>query len=104
MSNSLSRIFWSESNIPDVRGRHFVVTGGNSGLGLESVRALATRGATVTLACRDLSKGKAARELIKENFGAVEIDVRELDLASLTSIRDFASHLATSPIDVLIND
>ena len=104
MSNSLSRIFWSESNIPDVRGRHFVVTGGNSGLGLESVRALATRGATVTLACRDLSKGKAARELIKENFGAVEIDVRELDLASLTSIRDFASHLATSPIDVLINN
>ena len=100
----MSRIYWTESDIPDIRGRHFVVTGGNSGLGLETVRALATRGATVTLACRDISKGKAAREFIAQNHGAVEIDVRELDLASLANIRDFSAHLSTSPIDVLINN
>jgi NAD(P)-dependent dehydrogenase (short-subunit alcohol dehydrogenase family) len=100
----MSRIYWTERDIPDIKGRHFVVTGGNSGLGLESVRALASHGATVTLACRDIAKGKAARDLIVKNFGSVEIDVRELDLASLTSIRDFASHLSTSPIDVLINN
>ena len=104
MSNSLTRIYWTESNIPDIRGRHFVVTGGNSGLVFETVRALATRGAKVTLACRDLNKGNDARELIKRNFGAVEIDVKELDLASLASIKDFASNLSTSSIDVLINN
>ena len=104
MSNSLKRIFWSESDIPNVQGKHFVITGGNSGLGFESVRALATRGAIVTLACRNLDKGNAARDLIASNFGPVDIDVRELNLASLTSIKDFASHISTSPIDVLINN
>lgn len=104
MSNSLKRVFWTESDVPDIRGRHFVVTGGNSGLGLENVKALSTRGATVTLACRNLEKGQAARDAIAKEFGDVEIDVRELDLTSLASIRDFAAHLSTSPIDVLINN
>ena len=104
MSNSLKRVFWTEADIPDIRGRHFVVTGGNSGLGFENVRALATKGATVTLACRNLEKGKDARDAITKEFGKVEIDVRELDLSSLTSIRDFAAHLSSSPIDVLINN
>ncbi|MEY3696422.1 MAG: hypothetical protein RJA41_72, partial [Actinomycetota bacterium] len=102
--NSMSRIYWTESDIPDLTGRHFVVTGGNSGLGLESVRALATHGAQVTLACRDISKGKSARDLITKNFGDVEIDVRELDLASLASIRNFAADLSKETIDVLINN
>ena len=104
MSNSIKRVFWTEADIPDIKGRHFVVTGGNSGLGFETVRALSTRGATVTLACRNIEKGNSARDAIVKQFGPVEIDVRELDLASLTSIRDFAAHLATSPIDVLINN
>ncbi len=103
-SNSLRRIYWSEENIPDIQGKHFVVTGGNSGLGFETVRALSIKGATVTLACRNLEKGKVARDAISSVHGPVEIDVRELDLASLSSIRDFASHLSTSPIDVLINN
>lgn len=102
--NSMSRIYWTESDIPDLTGRHFVVTGGNSGLGLESVRALATHGAKVTLACRDISKGNSARDLIAKNFGDVEIDVRELDLASLASIRNFAADLSKETIDVLINN
>jgi NAD(P)-dependent dehydrogenase (short-subunit alcohol dehydrogenase family) len=103
-SNAMSRIYWSESNIPDIQGKHFVVTGGNSGLGLETVRALATRGAIVTLACRDLAKGNAARDSIAKNFGSVQIDVQELDLASLSSIKNFAANLSSKPIDVLINN
>lgn len=104
MSNSLSRIYWTESNIPDIRGRHFVVTGGNSGLGFETVRALSTKGAKVTLACRDIVKGNVARDTIQKDLGAVDIDVQELNLASLASINIFASKFSTKPIDVLINN
>ncbi|MEY3278526.1 MAG: hypothetical protein RLZZ426_1012 [Actinomycetota bacterium] len=104
MTSQTQLIRWTADAIPDIRGKHFVVTGGNSGLGLVTVKELARRGATVTLACRNLTKGKTARDEIAAEVGPVEIDVRELDLASLVSIRDFAAHLSTSPIDVLINN
>jgi NAD(P)-dependent dehydrogenase (short-subunit alcohol dehydrogenase family) len=89
---------WGLADLPDQRGRTAIVTGGNSGLGAETVRALANAGARVLLACRDRAKGERVAAAI---HGAVE--VRELDLASLDSVRAFAAAV-DEPIDVLVNN
>jgi NAD(P)-dependent dehydrogenase (short-subunit alcohol dehydrogenase family) len=92
---------WSEQNIPDQRGRVAVVTGANTGLGFETARALAERGASVVLAVRDVEKGKQAADRIRG-----DVTVHELDLSSLDSVRAAAATLrATHPrIDLLINN
>lgn len=78
-------------------GRRFVVTGASGGLGLETARVLAERGAEVVLAVRNLEKGRAAAARLS---GAV--DVRRLDVADLSSVREFAADLG--PVDVLVNN
>jgi NAD(P)-dependent dehydrogenase (short-subunit alcohol dehydrogenase family) len=92
---------WTERDIPDQTGRVAVVTGANTGLGYETARVLAERGATVVLAVRDVEKGQRAAARITG-----DVTVRELDLASLESIRAAAADLhATHPrIDLLINN
>jgi NAD(P)-dependent dehydrogenase (short-subunit alcohol dehydrogenase family) len=92
---------WTEQNIPAQQDRVAVVTGANTGLGFETARALAERGASVVLAVRDVEKGKQAANRI-----AGDVTVQELDLTSLDSIRAAASALrATHPrIDLLINN
>jgi NAD(P)-dependent dehydrogenase (short-subunit alcohol dehydrogenase family) len=89
---------WTTADIPSQSGRTVIVTGANSGLGLATVRALANAGAKVILACRDTGKGEAAAAQLS---GAVE--VRELDLADLTSVRAFAKRI-DGPIEILINN
>jgi NAD(P)-dependent dehydrogenase (short-subunit alcohol dehydrogenase family) len=86
------------SNIPDQTGRTAVVTGSNSGIGRAAAAALAAKGARVVLAVRNLDKGHAAAEAMS---GSTE--VRELDLASLDSIRAFAAAW-DGEIDLLINN
>lgn len=87
-----------EHGFPRLDGQTFVVTGANSGLGRVSAGALAAHGAHVVLAVRNREKGEAAAKAMR---GSVE--VRELDLADLASVRTFASGL-DGPIDVLINN
>ena len=65
---------WSVANVPEQSGRTIVVTGANSGLGEATARALATRGATVVLACRDVEKGEAARADIARTTGRTRRD------------------------------
>jgi NAD(P)-dependent dehydrogenase (short-subunit alcohol dehydrogenase family) len=89
---------WTIKDLPDQAGRTFVITGANSGIGLATAQALATRGARVVLAVRDTDKGRRAAETI-----AGETDVRRLDLADLASVRAFAQDFDTD-IDVLINN
>jgi NAD(P)-dependent dehydrogenase (short-subunit alcohol dehydrogenase family) len=86
------------SNIPDQTGRTAVVTGSNSGIGRAAAAALAAKGAHVVLAVRNLDKGRAAADSMS---GSTE--VRELDLASLESIRAFAAGW-DGEIDLLINN
>jgi NAD(P)-dependent dehydrogenase (short-subunit alcohol dehydrogenase family) len=81
---------WTAKDIPDQTGRVVIVTGGNGGLGYESVRALADKHAHVILACRDTTKGNAARDQVCQQTPDASIEVTQLDLASLTSIRQFA--------------
>ncbi len=98
---------WTSDQIPDQRGRIAVVTGGNSGLGLETTRELARKGAHVVLACRDVDKGAAAAtEIRATGVPGADIDVATLDLASLASVRAFAEWVRGEHerIDLLVNN
>ena len=97
---------WSANQIPDQSGRLAVVTGANSGLGLETARALAAAGATVVITARDRAKGEAARERITAETPDATVEARVLDLAALESVRGFAAGIAADHprIDMLINN
>src|SRR5687768_16804648 len=92
---------WTEQQIPDQHGRVAIVTGANTGLGFETARMLAERGATVVLAVRDVEKGRQAADRI-----AGDVAVQAIDLTSLDSIRSAAADLRTTylRIDLLINN
>lgn len=92
---------WTTADIPDQTGRTAVITGANTGLGFETAKALAARGAHVVIAVRNTDKGVQAADRIS---GAVS--VQQLDLTSLDSIRAAAEQLkADHPkIDLLINN
>ena len=81
-----------------MNGRSVIVTGANSGIGRAAASALARAGARVVLAVRDLEKGRAAAAAMP---GATE--VRQLDLASLASVRTFAGAWE-GELDILINN
>jgi NAD(P)-dependent dehydrogenase (short-subunit alcohol dehydrogenase family) len=97
---------WTAAQIPDQAGRLAVVTGANSGLGLVTARELARKGALAVLACRNLAKGEEARRAIEVRAPAATVEVRELDLASLGSVRAFAEALRADHegIDLLVNN
>lgn len=92
---------WNQTSIPDQHGRVAIVTGGNTGLGFETARLLAERGAHVVIAVRNLQKGRAAAARI-----GGDVAVQELDLSSLASVRSAAAALrAAHPrIDLLIHN
>lgn len=90
----------------DLGGRRIVITGASSGLGEESTRALASRGASVTMAARNADKNEAAAARIREKVPDADLELRSLDLASLASVRSFAADFlaAHDRIDVLIGN
>ncbi|MBB2903061.1 NAD(P)-dependent dehydrogenase (short-subunit alcohol dehydrogenase family) [Kineococcus radiotolerans] len=96
---------WTARHVPDQSGRVAVVTGANTGLGLETARTLADRGATVVLAVRDVDKGARAAAGLTGNAPG-NVVVQQLDLSSLESIRAAASALrdAHPRIDLLVNN
>ena len=97
---------WTSDDVPGQHGRVAVVTGANTGLGFETARVLAARGASVVLAVRDTEKGKAAAARIAGAAPGADVTVQHLDLACLESIRAAAAELrARHPaIDLLINN
>ena len=89
---------WNARRLPDLTGRTVVVTGANSGIGLTATDALARAGAHVVLAVRDPERGRAAAAGV---HGSTE--VRRLDLADLSSVREFAEAWR-EPLHALINN
>ena len=84
----------------DLRGKHVVLTGGSSGIGVETARALGMAGADLVLGVRDLPKGEAAAGMIAGDVqGAVRVE--RLDLSDLQSVHDFAVRVS-GPIDLLV--
>ena len=90
----------------DLSGKVFAVTGSSSGLGEESARALAARGAHVAMAARDAVKIAEAVDRIRASVPDADLSVHELDLADLSSVARFTERAAGALdlIDVLINN
>jgi NAD(P)-dependent dehydrogenase (short-subunit alcohol dehydrogenase family) len=97
---------WTHADVPDQSGRTVVVTGANSGIGLEAARALTRAGAHVVLACRDERKADAAVRALRAEHPGARAESQPLDLASLASIRAFAKAFADrhGQLDVLVNN
>lgn len=97
---------WTTSDIPDQTGRTAIVTGANTGLGFQTVAALAAHGAHVVLAVRNLEKGKDAVQKIAAASPGAAVTLQELDLTSLSSVRAAADELRSKHdgIDLLINN
>ncbi len=90
----------------DLSGRRFLVTGASTGLGEETVRSVASMGASVTMAVRDVERGDAAAARIVAAVPGADLEVRALDLASLASVRAFADAYLVEHdrLDVLIDN
>lgn len=88
-----------------IEGRTVLITGGNSGIGLATAKALAGEGANVVITSRDATKGETARSIVAESSGA-EVELAILDLADLASVRRFAAEFTRTHDDlgVLINN
>jgi len=97
---------WTSADIPDQTGRVAVITGANTGLGYETAAALAAKGAHVVLAVRNLDKGKDAALRIAQATPGAKVELQELDLTSLDSVRSAAEQLKSDhdAIDLLINN
>jgi NAD(P)-dependent dehydrogenase (short-subunit alcohol dehydrogenase family) len=97
---------WTFDDIPDQTGRTAIVTGANTGIGFETARMLALKGADVVLACRNAERGEAALAQIRSEQPAGKVTLALLDLADLDSVAAFAADFAATHahLDLLINN
>lgn len=97
---------WTFEDVPNQTGRIAIVTGANTGIGYETARMLALRGAKVVLACRNLEKAEAARDRILAEKPPGQVEVAALDLSDLESVARFAQTFGKQhdKLDLLINN
>ncbi|MFJ9347288.1 oxidoreductase [Streptomyces sp. NPDC101237] len=95
---------WSSGDVPDLAGRVAVVTGANSGLGYVTARELARKGARVVLACRSEARGQEAGDRMAAEVPDAYLEFGRLDLADLSSVRDFAASFPYARLDLLVNN
>lgn len=103
--SSLSRP-WSEEDVPDLADALAVVTGSTSGIGLETVRVLADRGAEVIVAGRNETKAHRILDDLRAEMPEAQLEWHHLDTSSLASVREFAQWFIElgRPLDLLINN
>jgi len=98
-------LLWHSLRVPDQLGRRAIVTGANTGLGFQTALALAASGAEVVMAVRDLDRGQAAAQRIRDEIDDAKLRIVHLDLADLASVHDFAAtESASGPVDLLVNN
>lgn len=95
---------WNPSHIPDQSGRTAIVTGGNGGLGLETAREMARKGAHVVIAARNMDKAAGAESDIRAELPNASLEVQNLDLSSKASIESFVDGLGHDTVDLLFNN
>ncbi len=97
---------WTEAQIPDLTGQTILVTGANSGLGLNTTRALAAHGAQVIMACRNAAKAEAAKQTLLQAQPDAKLIIKPLDLGSLASVRALVGELSFEGVKLsgLINN
>ncbi|MEM7033964.1 MAG: oxidoreductase [Chloroflexota bacterium] len=97
---------WTENDIGDLTDQVIIITGANSGLGLESAKILAAKGATVVMACRNIKKAETARDEVLNQVPNAKLDLMQLDNASLASVKAFADAFKAKydRLDVLLNN
>ena len=112
MAESASREFGCDTTTAevidgiDLNGKLALVTGASGGLGAETARALASKGARVILAVRDVAKGEKVAQGIRESTGNDHLEIEELELGSLASIRAFADRFLArhEALQILVNN
>jgi len=102
----MSKHDWNEERLGDQSDRIAIVTGANSGIGFETARVLAAKGASVTMACRNLGKANPKADEIRGRHPDCDVQVMELDLSDLDSVRRFAEAFRAkhARLDLLINN
>ncbi len=96
---------FTDAHVPDQTGKTFLITGANTGIGFEAAAVLAGRGARVLLGCRSVEKGRQAVQRITAAHSGADVEVVELDLAHLDSVRRAAAEVAAeSRLDGLVNN
>lgn len=97
---------WTKENIPNQAGKTVIVTGANAGIGYETALALYEKGAHVVLACRDIKKANAAAEAILRTESEGSVEILELDLSDLESVKAAANTFKSKhqKLDLLINN
>jgi len=102
----MSKHDWNAEAIGDQSGRVAIVTGSNSGIGFETARVLAGRGATVVMACRNLEKASPKAGEIRAAQPGADVEVMQLDLSDLESVQRFvgAFRAKHARLDLLINN
>ena len=90
----------------DLSGKEIIVTGGASGIGVETVRALAKAGARVVIATRNLKQAQEVAQRLMKETGSNKIEAERLDLASLKSVHEFAKNFLAKkrPLHILVNN
>jgi NAD(P)-dependent dehydrogenase (short-subunit alcohol dehydrogenase family) len=99
-----SRAFRAADLDVDLAGRVGLVTGGNAGLGRATAEALARRGATVHLLCRDAGRGEAARDELRRATGNARVELAVVDVSDLASIRRYVASAGLEKVHLLVHN